>query len=142
MHKSFSNKGELMIAIPIDNASIDAKSSKLFGNVKYFALWDRQEKKFTFITNKEAGNGIKTAQLLSKWDVTQVVYSFMGDGPFGSLLKDKIDVYYIGGEPMELTEILKGLEKGSFIHVTSENASNYLDSGTASGDCSCGCSHD
>jgi predicted Fe-Mo cluster-binding NifX family protein len=131
-----------MIAIPIDNASLDAKSSKLFGNVNYFALWDTKEKKFTFITNKEAGNGIKTAQLLSKWDVTQVIYSFMGDGPFSSLIKDKIDVYYIGSEPMALAEIIKGLEKGSFIHVTQENASSYLDGGTASGDCSCGCSHD
>ena len=131
-----------MIAIPIDNASLDAKSSKLFGNVKYFALWNTQENKYTFITNKEAGNGIKTAQLLKKWDVAQVVYSFMGDGPFASLSKDNIDVYSIGSEPMGLDEIVQGLQSGSFIHVTPENASDYLDGGTASGDCSCGCSHD
>jgi len=131
-----------MIAIPIDNASTQSESSKLFGNVKYFALYNTQEQKFTTIANKEAGNGINTAKLLNKWGVDSVVYSYMGDGPFNALVEDNIDVYYIGSEPLALDEIVNGVAKNSFMHVTKENASTYLDPGTSSGDCSCGCSHD
>lgn len=131
-----------MIAIPIDSESIEAKSSKLFGNVSSFAIYDPKSDKFKFVTNTESGNGINTVKLLTNLDVKSVVYSYMGDGPFNSLSEDHIDVYYIGKEPMKLSEITQGLGKEEFVKVTKENAKTYLDPGTGTGDCSCGCSHE
>ena len=37
-----------MIAIPVDKASMDSKSSELFGNVSAFALYNAEEKAFHF----------------------------------------------------------------------------------------------
>ncbi len=126
-----------MIAIPVDSASMDAKSSKLFGNVKMFAIYKPLEDAFFFINNKESGNGIQTAKLLKKWNVEKVVYSYMGSGPFTELDKDDIDVYYIGKEPMQLSDIVKKVQNYSFIKVDASNASTYLDPGTSSQNCEC-----
>ncbi|MDO8454602.1 MAG: NifB/NifX family molybdenum-iron cluster-binding protein [Sulfurimonas sp.] len=131
-----------MIAIPVDTATTDAESSKLFGNVKMFAIYEPKEKRFFFIKNEGVGNGIKTAKLLKQWDVKSTVYSYMGDGPFKALQQDNIDVYYIGKEPMALEEIVKEMQKSSFIKVDATNASTYLDSGTNTGSCKCGCTHE
>ena len=126
-----------MIAIPVDSASMDAKSSKLFGNVKMFAIYKPAEDAFFFQENIESGNGIKTAKLLKKWDIKSVVYSYMGNGPFSELNKDGIDVYYIGKEPMGLSDIVKKIGEYSFTKVDTDNASSYLDPGTTSQNCEC-----
>ena len=126
-----------MIAIPVDSASMDARSSKLFGNVKMFAIYKPAEDAFFFQENIESGNGIQTAKLLKIWDVKSVVYSYMGNGPFSELNKDGIDVYYIGKEPMELHDIVNKIGENSFIKVDADNASSYLDPGTTSQNCEC-----
>ncbi|MHC3995410.1 NifB/NifX family molybdenum-iron cluster-binding protein [Thiomicrolovo sp. ZZH C-3] len=131
-----------MIAIPVDTASMDATSSKLFGNVQAFALYNNDEKAFHFIPNNGKGDGVKTAKLLADHSVTSVVYSFMGDGPYGVLEEEGIGVYYLGKEPLALSTIVEGLETENFVKVVSANAQTYLDPGTASGACGCGCSHD
>lgn len=129
-----------MIAIPIDSQGIDIKSSKLFGNVDMFALYKETDKSFTFIENSACGNGIKTAKFLKKSGVRRTVYSYMGDGPFKELSKNEIDVFYIGKEPLGLSEIIKSLLKDEFIKVDVSNSSTYLDPGTATENCTCGCS--
>lgn len=131
-----------MIAIPVDSTGEDVKSSKLFGNVEMFAIYKPNDDEFFFIKNKEAGNGIKTAKLLKNWDVESVVYTHMGDGPFKTLNKDNIDVYFIGKEPMKLKEIVKGMKENSFIKVDTSNSDTYLDPGTGSGNCECGCTNE
>ena len=131
-----------MIAIPVDSATPGVKSSKLFGNVKMFAIYKPVDDEFFFIRNKEAGDGIKTAKQLKKWNVESVVYSYMGNGPFGALSEDGIDIYYIGKEPMPLFQIIDSLQQEAFVKVDESNAKTYLDPGTPSGDCSCGCSHE
>ncbi|WP_345984643.1 NifB/NifX family molybdenum-iron cluster-binding protein [Sulfurimonas sp. HSL-1656] len=131
-----------MIAIPVDKAQMDAKSSTLFGNVQAFALYNNDEKAFHFIPNEGKGDGIMTANLLADHSVTSVVYSFMGDGPFGILNREGVNVYYLGKEPMSLMSIIEGLDKENFVKVDAANAQTYLDPGTASGTCGCGCSHD
>ena len=130
-----------MIAIPVDKASMDAKSSKLFGNVSAFALYKEDEKAFHFIPNNGKGDGVATAGMLADIPVSSVVYSFMGDGPFGVLEAKGINVYYLGKEPLALASIIEGLETDNFIKVDAANAETYLDPGTASGNCACGCSH-
>jgi len=130
-----------MIAIPVDSSSKDAKSSKLFGNVTMFAIYEQNKDKFLFIENKEAGNGIKTAELLKQNGIESVVYSYMGEGPFKRLIKDEIDVYYIGKEPMELNEVVKKVKENYFVKVDSANSSTYLDPGTATESCECGCNN-
>lgn len=130
-----------MIAIPIDVESLDEKSSKLFGNVELFAIYKTQDKDFVFLKNTEAGNGVKTAKLLKTWNVTDTVYSYMGDGPFNSLMKDNINVHYIGKEPMEISDIVEKVQSSSFIKVDKSNSSTYLDPGTATENCECSCSH-
>ncbi|MBU0720121.1 NifB/NifX family molybdenum-iron cluster-binding protein [bacterium] len=131
-----------MIAIPVDTSSIDAKSSKLFGNVNYFALYNSNEDSFLFVKNEASGNGIKTAELLKDLNVQKVVYSYMGDGPFNTLLKNAIEVYFIGKEPLGLESIVKSVKEDSYIKVDSSNAATYLDPGTNTGNCECGCTHE
>lgn len=128
-----------MIAIPIDSIEPDIKSSKLFGNVNYFALYDPKGKEFSFIQNKASGDGVRTAELLNEYQVTQVFYSFMGNGPFSNLQNNEIEVYYLGKEPLDLDDIVNSYDEDMFIKVTKDNASTYLDPGTQTGDCQCGC---
>ena len=131
-----------MIAIPVDTASMQAKSSSLFGNVSAFAIYKEDEKAFHFIPNIGKGDGIATALALSQLPVKSVVYSFMGNGPFGVLDREGINVYYLGKEPLALMSIIEGLETDNFVKVIADNAETFLDPGTASGTCGCGCSHD
>jgi len=128
-----------MIAIPVDSIEPDIKSSKLFGNVSYFALYDPKSQDFNFIQNKASGDGVKTAELLKEYEVTQTYYSYMGNGPFTSLQKNSIEVYYLGKESLDLDEIISSYDEDIFIKVTKDNAKSYLDSGTQTGDCQCGC---
>lgn len=128
-----------MIAIPIDKTKPDVKSSKLFGNVDYFALYDPNIKEFNFIQNKASGDGVKTAELLSANQVTQTFYSYMGNGPFSTLQDNDIEVYYLGQEPLDLEKIISSYDEGMFVKVTKDNAKSYLDPGTQTGDCQCGC---
>lgn len=128
-----------MIAIPIDSHGSDIKSSALFGNVDMFALYKEDENSFTFIKNDASGNGIKTAKFLKDKGATQTVYSYMGDGPFNELNKSGITVFYIGKEPVGLSEIVASIQEDKYIKVDSTNASTYLDPGTATENCTCGC---
>jgi predicted Fe-Mo cluster-binding NifX family protein len=135
-------KEATMIAIPVDTASMNAKSSKLFGNVTAFALYKDDEKAFHFVPNNGKGDGIATAKALCDLSVTSVVYSYMGDGPFGALDKQGVDIYYLGKESLGLMSIIEGLETDNFVKVDARNAEIFLDPGTASGSCGCGCSHE
>lgn len=130
-----------MIAIPIDKATMSTRSSKLFGNVAAFALYDRTEQAFHFVPNNGKGDGIATAKALKELNVKTVTYSYMGNGPFGALEKEGIDIYYIGKEPLALGTIIEGIDTNNFVKVVPENAETYLDPGTATGSCQCGCSH-
>ncbi len=131
-----------MIAIPVDQASMDSKSSELFGNVSAFALYDAEEKAFHFVPNVGKGDGVATAKALAELSVKSVVYSYLGNGPFGVMMQEGIDVFYIGKEALGLGTIIEGLETSNFVKVDADNAKTYLDPGTASGNCGCGCSHD
>jgi predicted Fe-Mo cluster-binding NifX family protein len=130
-----------MLAIPVDIEYLSARSSHLFGNASVFALYNEKEDSFDFRKNPGCGNGIKTAEALKAWDVKRVVYSFLGDGPFNTMIDSGIDVYHIGKERLPLSGIVKGLKENLFTRVEPSNASKYLDPGTPSGDCRCGCSH-
>lgn len=131
-----------MLAIPVDREQPDVKSSLLFGNVSVFAIYDEKERSFDFRKNPGQGNGIKTAEALKSWNIKKVVYSFLGDGPFKSMIGNGISVYHIGKEGMALEDVVDGLNQERFVQVHSLNASEYLDPGTLTGDCQCGCSHD
>jgi predicted Fe-Mo cluster-binding NifX family protein len=128
-----------MIAIPIDSQGSNIKSSKLFGNVDMFALYKEDENFFTFIKNDASGNGIKTAKFLKESGATKTVYSYMGDGPFNELSKNGIDVFYIGKEPIGLSEIITAMQAKKFTKVDTTNSSTYLNPGTATENCTCGC---
>lgn len=131
-----------MIAIPVDSATPGVKSSGLFGNVPMFAVYRPEEEDFYFVRNPGCGDGVATAEALSKWHVDEVVYSYMGDGPYKALDRAGVGIYFIGKEPMGLGAIVAGLNHGDFVKVDGSNADSYLDPGTASGNCGCGCSHD
>lgn len=130
-----------MIAIPVDSATPGVKSSMLFGNVPMFAIYSPEEEQFFIIRNAASGNGIETAKFLKSHGVEEVVYSYMGDGPFSELDKDGVDIYYLGKEPVALFKIVEELDKGNYVKVDKSNAQTYLDPGTASENCECGCSH-
>jgi predicted Fe-Mo cluster-binding NifX family protein len=131
-----------MIAIPVDSATPGVKSSQLFGNVPMFAIYQPEEEAFFFVRNTASGDGVKTARQLKGWGVERVVYSHMGNGPFGALQKDGVDVYFIGKEPQPLFRIIESLENDNYTKVDATNAKSYLDPGTATGECGCGCTHE
>jgi predicted Fe-Mo cluster-binding NifX family protein len=131
-----------MIAIPVENNSHNTMSTKLFGNAKFFALVDPLTKKSTIISNEGCGNGIKTAHYLVEKGATSAVYGFLGDGPFHVMVREGMSVYWLGKEPLPLNHAIELSTSHSLIRVTPENASSYLDPGTAAGACECGCSHE
>lgn len=131
-----------VLAIPVDTESFGVTSSLLFGNAPMFALYNNDEKQFVFKKNPGCGNGFETAKALKSWDVTQVVYSFLGDGPFNAMNKYGIEIFHIGKETLGVSEIVKGIEDNLYIRVDTNNADIYLDPGTAAGNCECGCSHE
>lgn len=131
-----------MIAIPVDSATPGVKSSGLFGNVPMFAVYRPDEEDFFFVRNPGCGDGIATAKALSGWQIDTVVYSHMGNGPYGAIEKEGVGIYFIGKEPMALRSIVDGLQSGAFVKVDAANAQDMLDPGTATGNCGCGCSHE
>ncbi|MNO07118.1 hypothetical protein D3C81_2291850 [compost metagenome] len=66
----------------------------------------------------------------------------MGDGPFNKLFKEDIKVHFIGKEPLSLQSIIEGLATNNFVEVTDKNAKEYLDPGTATANCECGCTNE
>jgi len=128
-----------MLAIPTDSIKPDVKSSALFGNVNYFALYNPKEGNFRFVPNITSGDGVKTAEFLKMNMVSKVVYSYMGKGPFNTLNESNIEVFFLGALPLALDEIVLALDKDAFTQVTEQNAAQYLDSGTQTGECQCGC---
>lgn len=131
-----------MIAIPVETDANDTMSTKLFGNAKFFALVDPLTKKRSIIINEGCGNGIKTAAYLLEKGATSAVYGFLGDGPFHVMVRGGMDVFWLGKEPLPLEDAIDATLSESLVKVTVENASTYLDPGTAAGACECGCTHE
>jgi len=135
-------EGTGMIAIPVEKSGkTEAKIVGLYGNAEYFAFYDEGKKDFKIITNAKAGNGIDTAKFLVENGATKTAYIHLGNGPFGELEKNGIEVFYVGKEEMPVSAVAEGIATGKFEKVTPANAAEMLDPGTPSGDCSCGCSH-
>lgn len=131
-----------MIAIPVETNTLDMMSTKLFGNAKFFALVDPLTKKSTIISNEGCGNGIKTASFLADSGATSALYGFLGDGPFHVMVREGINVYWLGKETMSLDRAIDVALSESLTRVTPENASEFLDPGTNAGACECGCTHE
>ncbi len=131
-----------MIAIPVETDAHDTMSTKLFGNAKFFALVDPLTKNRLIIANEGCGNGIKTATYLLEKGATSAVYGFLGDGPFHVMVRGGMEVFWLGKEPLALDDAINATLSESLVKVTPDNASTYLDPGTAAGACECGCSHD
>lgn len=129
-----------MIAIPVEyNQYNEMIPSKLFGNVEFFALYDDTHQKRGLIANTKKGNGIKTAQRLIDYGVHTILYTLLGDGPFKTFMKNKNAVLYMGKEPQSLDTVIAKLKSNQLISVDESNAKEYLDSGTTSQSCECGC---
>lgn len=130
-----------MIAIPIESAKPTMMSSKLFGNAPMFAVYEPEEEQFFVIQNEGEGDGLKTASFLKKKGITSVVYTYLGEGLYKALNNDGIEVYYLGNESLPITGIIDTLDEGGFVKVEPANAKTYLNPGTDTGDCRCGCDH-
>ncbi len=126
-----------MIAIPIDTATPGATSSTLFGNAPMFAFYTDEQ--FHFSINGGEGNGFETARFLIGRGVEKVVYTTMGQGLFDALHEGGVEVYYLGKEPRTPYQIVTCI--GELVRVVPDNAKTYLDPGTATGACRCGCDH-
>lgn len=135
-------KGVPMIAIPVESPSSDTMSTKLFGNAQFFALVDSKSKTHTIVPNEGCGNGIKTASFLVNQGATSALYGFLGDGPFHLMVREGMEVYWLGKETMPLDKAIDTALSQTLIRVTPENAKEFLDPGTATGACECGCSHE
>lgn len=130
-----------MIAIPVESAHPETMSTKLFGNAPYFALVDNNGRERSIVANGGCGNGIKTAHFLHDQGATSAVYGFLGDGPFHVMVREGMEVFWLGKETMSLDQAIDAALSGTLIQVTTENCTTYLDPGTAAGACECGCSH-
>jgi predicted Fe-Mo cluster-binding NifX family protein len=130
-----------MLAIPVESDLPGTMSTKLFGNAKFFAFVDPLTQQSTIIPNEGCGNGIQTANYLLERGATSALYGFLGDGPFHIMVRGGMRVYWLGSETMALSEAIDLSLTQSLVRVTPENASEYLDPGTAAGACECGCTH-
>lgn len=144
MHYQFQNsqKGVVMLAIPVETDESEPMSTKLFGNAKFFALVDPSTKHHTIIPNKGCGNGIQTANYLLEQGASSALYGFLGDGPFHVMIRGGMEVYWLGKETMPLENAIRTAFSECLVRVTPENADLYLDPGTSAGACECGCNHD
>lgn len=131
-----------MIAIPVESNKSQPVTTKLFGNASFFALVDPKTKTYEVVENTACGNGIATANFLLENKVESAFYGFLGDGPFHVLIRNGVQVYWMGKETMSLEDAINGAETSAFTEVTVQNAASYLDPGTTEGSCQCGCSHD
>jgi predicted Fe-Mo cluster-binding NifX family protein len=131
-----------MIAIPVESDNSDTMSTKLFGNALFFALVDPKSKEHTVIPNEGCGNGIKTAHYLIEKGATSAVYGFLGDGPFHIMVREGMEVFWLGKEAMALSQAIDTALSGTLVKVTTDNAHLYLDPGTNAGACECGCTHE
>ena len=130
-----------MIAIPVESSRPTIMSSKLFGNAPMFAVYEPQEAQFFIMRNAGEGNGLDTAEFLKSKGVQSVVYTYLGEGLYNALNDGGIDVYYLGKEPICVSNIVDTLNEGGFVKVEPSNAKTYLDPGTSTGECRCGCDH-
>jgi len=131
-----------MIAIPVESDSGTTMSTKLFGNAKFFAMVEPSGNDYTIIPNEGCGNGIQTANYLLEQGASSALYGFLGDGPFHVMVRGGMVIYWLGKETMPLNKAIEAALSESLVRVTTENATLYLDPGTAVGACECGCTHD
>lgn len=132
-----------MIAIPVEYDSDNTIAlSKLFGNAASFALYDPVSDKLTVTKNEGCGNGIATADFLLAKGVKSALYTYLGDGPFYTLVRGGARVFCMGKAPKYLDETIRAAVNGELLEVTPANAKIHLDPGTATDACECGCSHD
>lgn len=131
-----------MIAIPIETLDANPMSTKLFGNAKYFALYDTRTGRNTFIPNDGCGNGTQTAAFLLNEGATSALYGFLGEGPFHAMIRGGMEVFWLGEETMNLKEAIRCALEQRLVRVTPENAELYLNPGEGISRCGCGCTHE
>ena len=127
-------KGVKMIAIPLDTKE-STVISKLYGNSAYFAFLNEETGAFKVLKNTACGDGMDTAEFVSKQNVDSTIFYYMGEKVFDNLKEKGLKVYSCLQTHLSIDEIYQSLLTNNCKEVTKENSSTLLDSGNSA--CTC-----
>ncbi|MDZ7818750.1 MAG: NifB/NifX family molybdenum-iron cluster-binding protein [Aliarcobacter sp.] len=78
-----------MIAIPLDKKE-STQISKLYGNSAYFALLNEETGTFKVLKNTACGDGMDTAEFVSKQNVDSTIFYYMGEKVYDNLIEKRV----------------------------------------------------
>ena len=97
INNEIKERTKMKIAIPADECRKDSTVCMSYGRTPYFAVYDVENKEFTFLDNSAAaesgGAGIKASQMLVDNGVTTVITERLGENAADVLKLAKIDIY-------------------------------------------------
>ncbi len=123
-----------MIAIPLDKKE-STTISKLYGNTPYFAFLNEETGTFKVVENTACGDGMNTAEFISKQNINSTIFYYMGEKVFDNLKEKGLKVYSCLQTHLSIDEIYQRLLTNNCKEVTKENSSTLLDSGNSA--CTC-----
>lgn len=102
----------MIVAIPVDEKSMDGNVSEHFGRTETFLILDTKDNKSSFIpnvaVNAQGGAGIKAAQVIVDTRVDAIISPRLGKNAFEVIDEAKITIYESCGKTInESIEALK-----------------------------------
>lgn len=102
----------MIVAIPVDEESMDGNVSEHFGRTETFLIFDTKDNKSSFIpniaVNAQGGAGIKAAQVIVDTRVDALISPRLGKNAFEVIDEAKITIYESCGKTInENIEALK-----------------------------------
>ena len=123
-YKSLINSGKVMergklVAVPIkapkENAPL--KISPLFGEVKFFAFYDKDSKNVTTLKNPVERGGMVVRFLLSL-GIEDLIVLHMGQGAYNVAISNGMRVYFAEDDKISFDELIRKYESNELTLVT------------------------
>ena len=111
-----------MIAIPLDKKE-STTISKLYGNTPYFAFLNEETGTFKVVENTACGDGMNTAEFISKQNINSTIFYYMGEKVFDNLKEKGLKVYSCLQTHLSIDEIYQSLLTNNCKEETKENSS-------------------
>ncbi len=104
----------MIIGIPVDKKSMEAKISVHFGRTEFFLLYDTENNSTTFVVNDamnaQGGAGIKAAQVLVDHNVEALISPRLGQNAFEVISSANMTLYAADGT--SINENITALKDG------------------------------
>lgn len=101
-----------MIAIPVDSSHLaQARVSRFFGDVAYFALYDTRGEWCCTLPNTARGSGQSLSQFLADAGVDTVVFRHLGDKLYGWLRHVGISAFALADPDAAITDAVSAVRE-------------------------------